>query len=495
MSDRRSRPQQRSQAPRQARLPRGRNAPDRPRRISRTEREARRQKQLYLGIGAAALVVVLVLLGTFIWTDVVRPRQTLASVNGHHITRQDYWRARSVSLIDQVNQYQYLASAVGSDQASQYQSAAQNAQQELNGLWGSTGVNKQFLHQMIVDQIYVQNAKSMGITITNDDVNQYTLNQFSSQDAPLIAPTTEPTLIPQRADWATQTAEAQAPAGTPVAAGTPAAPDGIVAATPVAGTPAPDQTGVPVSAAGTPFTSPSPDAAQAQSTAEAGYQQYRSTIFDRAHINESQYHDLVIRPKIARERVNAVLDAQLGQSAPQVHGAHILVATQDLANQIKSELDGGANFAEIARNQSADQATAPQGGDLGWYSQYDVDPTFWQATSTLQPGQISAPFQDASGWHIVLVSETSADRAFTDPQLSAAKHKVEQAWVDGKLADADVSGDITPTATAVPGTFTPPVNAPTAGAETGTPVAGTPSAAGTPMSENIEPIQPATPAA
>ena len=487
MSDRRPRPQQRTNAPRPARLPRSRNAPDRPRRISRAEREARRQKQLYIGIGAAVLVVVLVLLSTFVWTDVVRPRQTLASVNGHTISRQDYWRARGISLIDQVNQYQYLASAVGSGQASQYQSAAQNAQQEFDGLWGSTDVNKPFLHQMIIDQIYLQNAKSMGITITDDDVNQYTLNQFAGQDAPLIAPTTEPTLIPQRAEWATQTA-AQAPAGTPAAAGTPA---GITGATPAAGTPASDQTGAPVSAAGTPFTSPSPDAAQAQSTAEAGYSQYRSNIFDRAHINESQYHDLVIRPKIARERVNGMLDAQLGQSAPQVHGAHILVATQDLANQIKTELDGGANFGEIARNQSTDQATAPQGGDLGWYSQYDVDPAFWQATSTLQPGQVSAPFQDASGWHVVLVSDTSPDRAFTDPQLTAAKTKVEQAWVNSKLADANVSGDVAPTATVAPGAFTPPVNAPTAAA--GTP--GTPAAAGTPISENVEPVQPATPAA
>ncbi len=517
MSERRPQRQPRPTA-RQARLPRARNAPDRPHRISRAQREAKRQRQLYLGIGAVVALVALILIGTFVWTDVVRPRQVLASVNGTDISRQDYWRARGVSLVDQVDQYSYLAGVVGGDQASQYQSAAANAQTELNGLWGSTDVNDQYLQQMIDDQLYVQYADTLDITVTDEDVDAFILNRFAPEDAPLLTPTVEPTLVPERASWATQTAVVSggepsptvAPGGTPevnVAGGTPASTGsgtpalitGAPPATPIgadgAGTPvtgAGTPAGVPVDAVGTPAVSPTPDAVQARATAESGYGLYRDRTFETAHVNEDQYRQLVAIPALSQQRVSAVLEGQLGQTAPQVHGSHILVATQELADQISGQLAAGASFEEIARSQSIDTATAANGGDLGWYSQYDVEAAFWSATSGLAPGQVSAPFQTPFGWEIVRVTETSPDRAFTDAQLTAAQGAVTDAWLAARAGEAEISGETDPTPTPAAKTFTPPVNAPTGVAlPAGTPAAGTPEGV-TPESGAPPPGGPAT---
>jgi len=512
------RPQRPSQSSvRQARLPRARNAPDRRHRISRAQREAKRQKQLYIGIGAVVGLVAIILIGTFVWTDVVRPRQVLASVNGTDISREDYWRARGVTLVDQVDQYSYLAGVVGGDQAAQYQNAAANAQSELNGLWSSTEVNDQYIQQMIDDQLYVQYANTLGVTVTDEDVDSFILNRFAPEDAPLLTPTVEPTLVPERASWATQTAVVSgveptvpvAPGGTPevnVPAGTPGVVDNGTptligatpadtpveagdAATPIVGDPAASPiAGVPEDAVATPAVSPTPDAVQARATAESGYQLYRDRAFEAAHINEDQYREWVAIPALAQQRVSAILEAELGQSAPQIHGSHILVATQELADQIAAQLNGGANFEEIARSQSIDTVTAATGGDLGWYSQYDVDETFWSATSGLAAGQTSAPFQTAFGWEIVRVAETAPDRAFTDAQLTAARGVVTDEWLAARSGEADITGEADPTPTPVANQFQPPVNAPTGvAAPVGTPIAGTPESgppeAGTPTTE------------
>lgn len=504
MSDRRPQRPVRSPQVRPARLPKARNAPDRRRRISRAEREAKRQRQLYIGIGAVVGLIAVILLGTFVWTDVVRPRQVLASVNGTDITRQDYREARGVTLVDQVDQYSYLAGVVGGDQATQYQNAAANAQAELDGVNDTTDVNQQFLQRMIDDQIYVQYADSLGITVTDQDLDTFILNRFAPQDAPLLTPTVEPTLVPERAAWATQTAvitgggetpTPDATGGTPVAnvdAATPITTDGTPiagVATPIAesGTPA----GVPESAVGTPAVSPTPDAQQALSTAEAGYDQYQDRAFGPADIDTDAYREWVAMPALARERVGARLTEQLGQSGPQVHGTHILVTTQELADQISQQLTAGAGFEEIARSQSTDTVTAPNGGDLGWYSSYDVSAEIWAQTASLPIGQTTAPFQTPLGWEIVRVLDSSPDRAFTDDQLDNARTTVVDQWVAARAAEADISGAPDPTPTTVPTTFEPPVNAPTGvAAPEGTPVAATPDI-GAPVSE-ATPVTPLT---
>ncbi|HEV2527575.1 MAG TPA: peptidylprolyl isomerase [Thermomicrobiales bacterium] len=499
MAEQRPRRQQRTDI-RQARLPKSRNAPNRPKRISRAEREARRQKQLYIGLGAVAGLLAVILIGTYIWTDVIRPRQTLASVNGTDITREDYWQARGISLVNQVDQYSYLAGVVSGDQASQYQNAAANAQAELDDLWGSTDVNQQFLQTLVEDQLFVQYASEQGIDITDEEVDTFVLNQFAPEGTPLITPTPEPTLIPERASWATQTAAVSAVTGTTTPdplAGTPAV-DGAgtpIAATPIAGG---DAASTPLP--GTPAAegTPAPDAMSARDQAETGFRQYRERAFEAANVEESDYIQWVARPALARERVSASIHDSVGQSGPQVHAQHILLSTQELAQQTYDQLSAGANFAELARTLSADTATAPNGGDLGWFSRYDVETSMWDAVSGLEPGTITQPFQTPYGWEIVQVLESSPDRGFTEDQLTAVREAAVQEWLDARAAEANVSGDLDPTPTPATDAFTPPVNAPT-GAAASAPVfdAGTPvTIGGTPDPATADPGTPvATPVA
>jgi peptidyl-prolyl cis-trans isomerase SurA len=94
----------------------------------------------------------------------------------------------------------------------------------------------------------------------------------------------------------------------------------------------------------------------------------------------------------------------------QVHARHILIRVGDTVSEatakakidtIAARLKGGADFAQVAREESQDLNTQPKGGDLGWFvpEQYGTD--FGSQVAALNDGQVSAPFHTDAGWHIV----------------------------------------------------------------------------------------------
>lgn len=97
----------------------------------------------------------------------------------------------------------------------------------------------------------------------------------------------------------------------------------------------------------------------------------------------------------------------------QTHARHILIRTNQITSdeqaqqrleQLRHRLLNGESFEDLARRHS-DDATAPQGGDLGWLSPGETVPAFEQAMNSLRPGEISEPIKSPFGWHIIEVLE------------------------------------------------------------------------------------------
>ena len=433
----------------------------------------------------AILGALIVLILGFALTNenVIKPRTVLASVNGTEIQRQDYWRYRGVQLLEQVNQYSRIAGLVSSDQAGQYRQAAAQAQADFNDLWGNTDVDDATLQAMIDDQVFVQNLETVGLSITNDELNAYILNRFGPEDAPLSTEIPSPTLIPTRAAWATETAGANSTAQPTLAApsaGTPTA-DQSLPATPFAGGSSPAAAAPAPDAAGSPTVAATPNPTEAVATAEANYALYRDNVFDRARISREQYRQWVAEPQLAREKVTSTLADQVGQTSEQVLASHILVETEELARQIRAELDEpGADFAQTAMNQSIDMASAENGGDLGWFTRGQMVAPFEEAAFSLQAGEVSQPVQTDFGWHIIHVRDHVQDRPMTDEQIQNAREQAVTEWLEEQKTAADIDADITVTATAAPSVFEPPANAP--------PVAPTPPQAPEPPAPTTEPL-------
>lgn len=453
-------------------------------------------------MGIAGVMVVAILIVFSANEYWFKPRHVLATVDGTPIRRRDYWKVRSYDLLNQAAQFQQLAQFSSSQQASQYQSMAQQAIAELDKVWGSTDTNSQTLSKMIDDQVYLKNLSKLNLTITQKDVDDYIAQQFEPANAPIYTPTATATLIPTRAAWATETAVAAtatsaagsatpgaSPAGegspqaaaspavaTPSALASPASPAVPVAESAVAGSPAAATPAAEASPAASPSAaatvSPTPNQDQARQTAAAGYKQFQQNAFDRTHLSRSDYERLIVRPLVARQKARHVLEAQVGQSAPQIHAAHILVATKELADSIAKQLQQpGASFEQIAKDQSTDTSTAPNGGDLGWFPRGIMVPAFDAVAFATQPGQISQPFQTEFGWHIVKVYATDPDRALTDTEISRLKSKKVQDWLDEQKASMSITSEVKPTPTPANQTFTAPPDAPPTPTRTPTPIA------------------------
>jgi peptidyl-prolyl cis-trans isomerase SurA len=102
------------------------------------------------------------------------------------------------------------------------------------------------------------------------------------------------------------------------------------------------------------------------------------------------------------------------QLITQTHARHILIKTNELVSdqeararlaQLRHRLIGGDAFADLARSHSEDTGSAIKGGDLGWVNPGDTVPSFEQEMDSLQPNDISQPFQTPFGWHILQVLE------------------------------------------------------------------------------------------
>jgi len=86
----------------------------------------------------------------------------------------------------------------------------------------------------------------------------------------------------------------------------------------------------------------------------------------------------------------------------QVRASHILVKSEKQAKDIKSKIDNGASFEEMAKKYSACPSGA-NGGDLGYFDKNQMVPDFGKVAFSLPVGQVSDPVQTQFGWHLIKV--------------------------------------------------------------------------------------------
>ncbi|NWF71132.1 MAG: peptidylprolyl isomerase [Chloroflexi bacterium] len=151
---------------------------------------------------------------------------------------------------------------------------------------------------------------------------------------------------------------------------------------------------------------------------------------------EAEYRDS-LRVSLLTTRVRDAVTQEVAASVAQVHARHILVASEEEANQILAELQAGADFAILA-TRSLDVTTRDSGGDLGWFARGDLmEPALADVAFALQVGEIAGPVATRLGYHIIQVLEIGERSAAPEDLPTLAQTRFES-WLAEQRAAASI---------------------------------------------------------
>jgi peptidyl-prolyl cis-trans isomerase C len=140
------------------------------------------------------------------------------------------------------------------------------------------------------------------------------------------------------------------------------------------------------------------------------------------------------------QKKNAVSDAELKAEYDKLKGTgggseyrarHILVEKEDEAKALIAQLKAGAKFEDLAKANSKDPGSAPNGGDLDWAAPGNFVPEFSQAMVKLEKGKFTeTAVKSQFGYHIIQLEDS---RAATFPSLEEVKPQLSQRLQQTKM--------------------------------------------------------------
>src|SRR5215216_6552513 len=149
--------------------------------------------------------------------------------------------------------------------------------------------------------------------------------------------------------------------------------------------------------------------------------------------NEQAFRSALRRAAEAAWMRDKIL-AEVPSTAEQVHVQQILLYNQDTAQSFLTQLNGGADFDELA--SEADPLTR---GDLGWVPRgYLLEPKIEEAAFSLSVGAYSDVITTDVGFHIVKVLERDPQRPLSPDAYLSLQELALKAWVDTQRQQADV---------------------------------------------------------
>lgn len=146
---------------------------------------------------------------------------------------------------------------------------------------------------------------------------------------------------------------------------------------------------------------------------------------------------------VTTEAVEAFYRERVANQPPEteVRARHILVASEDAAKSLIEELKKGADFAQLATQNSTDPGSKDNGGDLGFFTRDRMVGEFATAAFSLQPGQFTqTPVRTQFGFHVIKVEESRQvpvpPLAELDAQIRNFLSRRAQGEIIGRLRQA-----------------------------------------------------------
>lgn len=354
--------------------------------LSRRDKE-RRQRLVMIGVAAAIGCMILAILGYGAYRELIaKPAAPVGIVNGVPITTQTYQKrvllermnidASMQNLLAQRSQYDPEEDAFLLTIIDQQLSQLSMQRELLN--------SQTALDSLIEEELIRQADEERGIMVSPDEIDRRIEQDFGyvrDQPTPLPSPSTSAI---------TPTVEI------------------------------------------TPTEAPPP---MTRAEFEELYSNSLSILEEGTGLTEADYRELV-KASLLREKMEEFIGQQVPTTEPHILARHILLDTEEEAQDALQRLEQGEDFATLATEVSTDTLSAELGGDLGWLPEGSMGAEFEEVAFNLPLGEISEVVETSRGFHIILVEERDEDREL-DPQiLDQRKREAFDIWLADLLAEA-----------------------------------------------------------
>jgi len=393
--------------------------------IALSRRQRQQQKRVLIGVGVVVTLVLGVVLMALYDQFVAKPSRPVAIVNGVQI-RADQYQSRDryerFVLDSQLRYWQTQLDSMDPNDPT-YQFLFEYYYQPV--YQQRMGVDQQVVDDMVVEEIVRQKAVELGLTVSEDDLNEAVRANIANQSGFLTE--SQATIIASTAVAATATAETFTPTPQPTATPTlRAEPQGeaLTATAVTTGTPTPSLQEMPTPAP-TPTSHIITDAEFDQA-----YTNYLKVLRDQPEISEDQYRALT-QAQLLVQKVKQYFAAQTPTEAEQVNISYIQIDTQEKAQSARARLDAGEDFTLVSSQVSTPTRTAASSAGR-WFATGELPSFLEEAIASLSPGQHSQPISSTLGlmpsWYIVKVNERGM-RPLSDEQLQTRQQQAYSDWL------------------------------------------------------------------
>lgn len=332
-----------------------------------------------------AFFVVFSFFAGFAFTSEAADDNIVAIVNGTNITLTDFQEAVRYKRFDTLQEYNYMAYLYSMYNMPLDESVTEQYETLLSED-SKKDFGQQVIDQLVYNKILEAETEKAGITVSDEELNQ-TLKEmfgFSEEDSAAATDT---------------------------------------------GTDSLPETG------SSDITPPEPEVNK-DAEFQAAFDNYFSAtvgdLFSKDFFKNQIYHNL-LESKLLETTVfaNKVFEDEM------VSARHILVETEEIAQEVLGKLKAGEDWNTLAAEYSKDTSNKDNGGDLGWFARGSMVLPFEEAAFALEPGEISDPVKTDFGYHII-ASDGKETRPLEDEALKNAKYAVYKAWYEKIISEYDL---------------------------------------------------------
>ena len=197
-----------------------------------------------------------------------------------------------------------------------------------------------------------------------------------------------------------------------------------------------DATATPTGATATPTPAPAPTAdVDPEEFAEALTDFLRDVDLDR------DAYEAIVEAGLYAERLQEHFAVEVGESGPQISLQRIRASTQLAADTVIADLDGGADFATLAAEQSVAEGDG-EGGDLGWTARELLDEDVRDAVAGLGAGEHSVAITAGVFFDVYRVAEVAEDREYEGVvAIQLAGQRIDD-WFETAITAMEVERDL-----------------------------------------------------